>query len=113
MGYSLVGLFSTRSLYNFKRKYFRTILSQELGWFDSTNVFEFASKIQSQLEFIEFGIGEWLNKIIFSSFQGILTFIFSFFGSWKLSFFVLCFFFFFFFFFFLFFNFLIYFLFYY
>ena len=91
MGYSLVGLFSTRSLYNFKRKYFRTILSQELGWFDSTNVFEFASKIQSQLEFIEFGIGEWLNKIIFSSFQGILTFIFSFFGSWKLTLVVLCF----------------------
>ena len=90
MGYSLVGLFSTRALYNFKRKYFRTILSQELGWFDSTNVFEFASKIQAQLEYIEFGIGEWLNKILFSSFQGIFTFIFSFFGSWKLSLILLC-----------------------
>ena len=90
MGYSLVGLFSTRALYNFKRKYFRTILSQELGWFDSTNVFEFASKIQAQLEYIEFGIGEWFNKILFSSFQGIFTFIFSFFGSWKLSLILLC-----------------------
>ena len=47
--YSFGGLFSTRALYNFKRKYFRTILSQELAWFDSTNTFEFSSKIQSQI----------------------------------------------------------------
>ena len=90
IGYFFVGLFSTRALYNFKRKYFRTILSQELGWFDSTNAFEFASKIQSQLEYIEFGIGEWFNKILFNFFYGIISFIFAFFCSWKLSLVILC-----------------------
>ena len=92
LGYYFVGLFSSRALYNFKKKYLRTILSQELGWFDSTNAYEFASKIQSQIEYIEFGIGEWLSNIIFDIINGAFSFIFAFFGSWKLSLVTLCFF---------------------
>ena len=91
LGYSFIGLISTRSLYNFKRKYLRTILSQELGWFDSTNTFEFASKIQSQIEYIEFGIGEWLTNITFDILNGCFYLIFAFFGSWKLTLVILCF----------------------
>ena len=91
LGYFFTGLFSTRVLYNFKRKYFRIILSQELGWFDSTNAFEFASKIQSQVEYIEFGIGEWFPEIIFNITNATFSLIFSFFGSWKLTLVVLCF----------------------
>ena len=44
-----------------KRQYFKVILSQEQGWFDANNPFEFATKVQSQLEQIEFGIGEKLG----------------------------------------------------
>ena len=91
MGYFFVGLFSTRALYNFKKKYLRIILSQELGWFDSANIFEFASKMQSQLEFIELGLGEFLGKVLINSFIFIISFIFAFFGSWKLSLVILCF----------------------
>ena len=81
----------TRVLYNFKKRYFKLLLSQELGWFDSTNVFEFSSKIQSQLEYIELGIGEMLSNIIVDFFIALISFIFAFFGSWKLSLVISCF----------------------
>ena len=90
VGYFFIGLFSTRCLYNFKKKYFRAILSQEQGWFDLCNVFEFASKIQAQLEYIELGFGEGLCVILIDIFVAIAEFIFSFLGSWKLSLVVLC-----------------------
>ena len=90
VGYFFIGLFSTRCLYNFKKNYFRTILSQEQGWFDLCNVFEFASKIQAQLEYIELGLGEGLCVILIDIFVAIAEFIFSFLGSWKLSLVVLC-----------------------
>ena len=91
VGYYFIGLVGTRVLYNFKKRYFKLILSQELGWFDSTNVFEFATKIQSQLEYIELGFGEWLANIINDSLIAIESFIFAFFGSWKLFLVILCF----------------------
>ena len=85
VGYFFIGLFSTRCLYNFKKKYIRVILSQEQGFFDLCNVFEFASKIQAQLEYIELGLGEGLCVILIDIFVAIAEFIFSFLGSWKLS----------------------------
>ena len=85
IGFFFIGLLCTRCLYNFKKKYFTTILSQEQGWFDSCNVFEFASKIQSQIEYIELGIGESFIIVLIHIFSCIASFIFSFFGSWKLS----------------------------
>jgi len=91
IGYFFFGLMGTRVLYNFKKRYFKLLLSQELGWFDSTNVFEFSSKIQSQLEYIELGIGEMLSNIIVDFFIALISFIFAFFGSWKLSLVISCF----------------------
>ena len=57
MGYGFFGLLSKRCMYNFKKKYFSVILSQEQAWFDSANVYEFATKIQTQLEHVELGLG--------------------------------------------------------
>ena len=91
IGYFFFGLMGTRVLYNFKKRYFKLLLSQELGWFDSTNVFEFSSKIQSQLEYIELGIGEMLSNIIVDFFIALISFIFAFFGSCKLSLVISCF----------------------
>ena len=90
IGYFFLGLVSTRCLFNFKKKYFSTILSQEQGWFDSVNIFEFSTTIQTQIEYIELGLGENLITIIISFFVGILSLIFSFFGSWKLTLISLC-----------------------
>ena len=67
MGYFFLGLISSRCLYSFKKKYFAVLLSQEQAWFDSSNVFEFATKIQTQIEYIERGMGESLMNIIIDS----------------------------------------------
>ena len=66
IGYFFFGLMSTRCLYNFKKKYFSTILSQEQAWFDSVNIYEFATKIQTQLEYIEQGMGDVIMDTIIS-----------------------------------------------
>ena len=91
MGYGFFGLLSKRCIYNFKKKYFSVILSQEQAWFDSANVYEFATKIQAQIEYIELGLGSRLGNILMDIFVGIASLIFAFFGSWKLSLVLLCF----------------------
>ena len=90
IAYFFVGLICTRTLYNFKKIYFRLIFSQEQAWFDSTNVFMFASKIQAQLEFIEVGLGEVLVDFIVKICILLGSLIFAFLGSWKLTLVILC-----------------------
>ena len=60
-------------------------MSQEQGWFDSTNIYEFASKIQSQFEFIEIGLGDAFVDLVVTFCNCIGCLIFLFFGSWKLA----------------------------
>ena len=91
IGYGFFGLLSKRCLYNFRKKYFSLILSQEQAWFDSTNVYEFATKIQAQLEYMDLGLGNRLGNILMDFFIGLSAFVFAFFGSWKLSLVLLCF----------------------
>ena len=50
---SMWNLSGQRQVYCLKRKYFSTILNQEQGWFDQHNTFEFATKVQAQLEQVE------------------------------------------------------------
>ena len=85
--WSLVG---NRCVYNLKRKYFTTILSQEQGWFDSNNAFEFATKVQAQLEQVEQGIGDKVGMVLTMVAQCIIGFIFAFMASWKLTLVMLC-----------------------
>ena len=90
IAYFFIGLISTRSLYNFKKKYFRLIFAQEQAWFDSTNVFSFASKIQAQLEFLELGLGEIIVDCIVKICILLGSLVFAFLGSWKLTLVILC-----------------------
>ena len=85
--WSLVG---NRCVYNLKRKYFTTILAQEQGWFDSNNAFEFATKVQAQLEQVEQGIGDKVGMVLTMVAQCIIGFIFAFMASWKLTLVMLC-----------------------
>ena len=91
IGYGFFGLLCSRSLYNFKKSYITTLLSQEQGWFDKTDVFELATKLQAQLEYIELGLGEGLGRVLVDVFIGSASLLFAFFGSWKLTLFLLCF----------------------
>ena len=85
--WSLIG---NRCTYNLKKKYFTVILSQEQGWFDSNNAFEFATKVQAQLEQVEQGIGDKIGLVLTMLSQCIVGFIFSFMSSWKLTLVMLC-----------------------
>ena len=85
--WSLVG---SRMCHRLKRQYFTVILSQEQGWFDANNAFEFATKVQAQLEQIEFGVGEKLGLVIQMTASCIISFIFAFLISWKIALIMLC-----------------------
>ena len=78
IGYGFFGLLSKRCIYNFKKKFFSLILSQEQGWFDTVNVYEFATRIQAQIEYIELGLGSRLGNLLMDFFIGVSGFIFAF-----------------------------------
>ena len=78
-------LMGSRMCHSLKRRYFTVILSQEQGWFDANNAFEFATKVQAQLEQVEMGIGEKFGQIITMISQCIIAFVFAFITSWKLT----------------------------
>ena len=77
-------------VHHMKEKYFRVILKQEQGWFDANNAFEFATKVQAQLEQIEFGIGDKLGEVIKMIAQLIAGLVIAFTSSWKLTLIMLC-----------------------
>ena len=71
--------------YNFKKRYFTLLLSQEQGWFDSYNTYELANKVQAQIEEVEQGIGIQVGLLLSGIFQFIVGFIVAFIRSWKVS----------------------------
>jgi len=79
-----------RMCHRLKRNYFTVILSQEQGWFDAHNAFEFATKVQAQLEQIEFGTGDKLGQVIQQFSSCIIAFVFAFVISWKIGLIMLC-----------------------
>ena len=83
-------LMGSRMCHRLKRNYFTVILNQEQGWFDANNAFEFATKVQAQLEQVEMGIGEKFGQILTMLSQCIISFIFAFIMSWKITLVMLC-----------------------
>jgi ABC-type multidrug transport system fused ATPase/permease subunit len=68
-----------------KTEYFNVIMSQEQGWFDKVNSFEFATKVQAQTKLIETGMGEKVGHAIVSSTMCVTAISMGFLTSWKLS----------------------------
>ena len=81
---------SLRQMHHLKEKYFARILMQEQGWFDKNNAFEFATKVQVQLEQIELGVGEKFGTLVECVSTFITGLIIAFFASWKLTLIILC-----------------------
>ena len=73
--WNLVGL---RQMQHLKESYFATILKQEQGWFDANNAFEFATKVQAQIEQITLGVGEKFGLVLILSSQLIVGLVFAF-----------------------------------
>ena len=81
---------SLRQMHHLKEKYFARILMQEQGWFDQNNVYEFATKVQVQLDQIELGVGEKFGTLVESISTFLTGLIISFLSSWKLTLIILC-----------------------
>ena len=77
--WSYVGLLQMNHL---KENYFAVILKQEQGWFDANNAFEFATKVQAQLEQIELGVGEKFGLLLVVFSQLITGLTIAFYTSW-------------------------------
>ena len=71
-------LMGNRMCHRLKRQYFQIILQQEQGWFDANNPYEFATKVQAQLEQVEFGIGEKFGVILQMTSQCVAGFVIAF-----------------------------------
>ena len=76
---------SLRQMHHLKEKYFARILMQEQGWFDQNNAYEFATKVQVQLEQIELGVGEKFGTLIECISTFVTGLIIAFTASWKLT----------------------------
>ena len=87
---SMWNLSGQRQVYCLKRKYFSTILNQEQGWFDQHNTFEFATKVQAQLEQVELGLGEKIGNVLQFTSRVIGGLIIALTTSWKLTLVMLC-----------------------
>ena len=72
-------------IYKLKQNYFNLILSQEQAYFDRCNSFELVTKVQTQLEQIELGLGEKFGFVIQKIFTVISGIAISFIVNWKLS----------------------------
>ena len=81
----LWGYSALRQMNTLKIKYFELILNQEQSWFDQNNAFEFSTKIQTQLEQIEMGLGDRFSQIILMFSEIISGFAVGFMTSWKLT----------------------------
>jgi ATP-binding cassette subfamily B (MDR/TAP) protein 1 len=65
--------------------YFRTILKQEQGWFDSTIPYEFSTKVQGQITKIDNALGEKISNLFMNLGSLITCYTMAFSTSWKLS----------------------------
>ena len=74
-----------RQMHWMKINYFRLILAQEQGWFDENNAYEFATKVQAQLEQVEMGVGDKLGQLIMIFVELVSGFGVAFYTSWKLT----------------------------
>ena len=81
---------SLRQMHHLKEKYFARILMQEQGWFDQNNAYEFATKVQVQLEQIELGVGEKFGTLVECAATFVAGLIIAFLASWKLTLIILC-----------------------
>ena len=81
----LWGYTALRQIHKLKQNYFSLILNQEQSWFDENNSYEFSTKVQSQLEQIELGLGDKFSQIILMFTEVLSGFIVGFMISWKLT----------------------------
>jgi ATP-binding cassette, subfamily B (MDR/TAP), member 1 len=68
-----------------REDYFKVIMRQEQGFFDSMNPHQFCFKIQNQIHEIENGLGQKVGNSIFAITMFVSSFVVGYYTSWKLS----------------------------
>mmetsp|Transcript_18779 Transcript_18779/g.19453 ORF Transcript_18779/g.19453 Transcript_18779/m.19453 type:complete len:1385 (-) Transcript_18779:57-4211(-) len=68
-----------------REEYFKVLLKQEQGFYDSRNTHEYATKVQSQIKTIHSGLGIKVSITLYSFFNFVLSIITGLAFSWKLS----------------------------
>ena len=72
-------------LQEYKARYLKALLLQEIEWYDSQNIAELPSKVNAQLKDIEYGSGKSVGFIIFSISLTTAAFIASFYMAGTLA----------------------------
>mgnify|MGYP000918927731 FL=1 len=74
-----------RQAIKFRKEYFRALLRQEMGWFDTIIPSEFSSKVANECFLIQNGIGEKVVTVIYSTAVIMIGFVIAFLSGWQLS----------------------------
>lgn len=77
--------FALRLMRDLKKRYFFSILSQDVTWFDQQNIGEFASKITSDFKKLESGVNENLGLFLQNLLCFFLNLIIGFVNGWELA----------------------------
>ncbi len=74
-----------RQMHNLKINYFYIILQQEQSWFETHNIYELGTKVQSQIEAIQPAFGDTLGILTLRTIEVLSGYYMGFKTSWKLT----------------------------
>ena len=74
-----------RQAIEIRKRYFKSLLSQEIAFFDSMNPNEFATKVAEECFNIQSGIGEKVSTFLYSMSMFVVGFIIGYIKGWQLS----------------------------
>ncbi|RWS03142.1 ABC transporter: subfamily ABCB/MDR-like protein, partial [Dinothrombium tinctorium] len=79
------GLSAKNQTQRIRLNFFKSVLKQDMSWFDTRGSKDFASKVTTDLLKIETGIGEKIGLCVFFVSSSIFSILFSFYYGWKLT----------------------------
>jgi len=74
----------------YRKKYFRAIIHQEIGWFDTINPNELASKVANETFAIQGAIGEKVPTFIMTLSMTFFGFLIGYIWGWQLALVITC-----------------------
>jgi ABC-type multidrug transport system fused ATPase/permease subunit len=80
---------SQRTGHRLRMLYFNSLMRQDFNWYDSENSGELTSRVASDVNLIQAGIGDKVGSAIQFLSSGFVGFVIAFFYSWKLTFVIL------------------------
>jgi ATP-binding cassette subfamily B (MDR/TAP) protein 1 len=69
----------------FKKEYYKTLLEQEVAWFDQNDPHKIVTKVAVSVTAIETATGEKMSHLISTIFTSVAALFFAFYKCWELS----------------------------